>query len=79
MITVSFFTGKILITNTTFCRLVTFIRYRTTEEDAMNGQNLSEKERREWEEILLEEMDRQQWDQVTFSVILGEEIILTLQ
>jgi hypothetical protein len=45
----------------------------------MNRRNLSEQERREFEEILLEELERQQWDGVTYSVILGEEIILNLQ
>ncbi|MGA7159444.1 MAG: hypothetical protein WBZ48_00465 [Bacteroidota bacterium] len=41
--------------------------------------NLSQEERQAIEEILLDEMDKQQWDAVTYSVILCEEVILTRQ
>jgi hypothetical protein len=41
--------------------------------------NLSQEERQAIEELLLDEMERQQWDAITYSVILGEEVILPLQ
>ena len=42
-------------------------------------ENLSREEREALEQILLEEMEIQQWDSITYSCILGEEVILTLQ
>ena len=42
-------------------------------------ENLSQEERQAIEELLLDEMDRQQWDAITYSVILCGEVILTLQ
>jgi len=42
-------------------------------------ENLSQEERRAIEELLLDEMEHQQWDSITYSVILCEEVILTLQ
>ena len=41
--------------------------------------NLSREEREALEQLLLDMMDEQQWDSITYSVILGEEIILSLQ
>lgn len=41
--------------------------------------NLSRDEREAVEQILLEEMEIQQWDSITYSVILCEELILSLQ
>ena len=41
--------------------------------------NLSQEERQAIEELLLDEMEKQQWDSITYSVILGEEVILLLQ
>ncbi len=41
--------------------------------------HLSREERRAIEELLLEEMERQQWESITYSVILGKELILPLQ
>jgi hypothetical protein len=41
--------------------------------------NLSQEERQAIEELLLEEMEKQQWDAITYSVILAEEVILPLQ
>ncbi len=41
--------------------------------------NLSQEERRVIEELLLDEMEKQQWDSITYSVVLCEEVILTLQ
>jgi len=42
-------------------------------------EDLSQEERRAIEELLLDEMEKQQWDSITYSVILCEEVILTLQ
>ena len=41
--------------------------------------NLSREERRAIEQLLLDEMENQQWDSITYSTILGYEVILTLQ
>ncbi|HTR80664.1 MAG TPA: hypothetical protein VMM58_03470 [Bacteroidota bacterium] len=41
--------------------------------------DLSQEEREALEEVLLEEMEMQQWDCITYSIILGEEIILSRQ
>ena len=41
--------------------------------------NLSREERQAIEQLLLEEMENQQWDSITYSVILCEEVILSLQ
>jgi hypothetical protein len=41
--------------------------------------HLSREERQAIEQLLLEEMERQQRDSITYSVILGEELILSLQ
>lgn len=41
--------------------------------------HLSREEREEIEQLLLEEMERQQWDSITYSIILSEELILSLQ
>jgi hypothetical protein len=41
--------------------------------------HLSREEGRAIEQLLLEEMERQQWDSITYSVILSEELILSLQ
>ncbi len=40
--------------------------------------HLSREERQAIEQLLLEEMERQQWDSVTYSVIMSEELILSL-
>jgi hypothetical protein len=42
-------------------------------------ENLSREEREAIEQLLLDEMETQQWDSITYSVILGEETILPLQ
>ncbi len=42
-------------------------------------ENLSREEREAIEQLLLDEMETQQWDSITYSVILAEEIILPLQ
>lgn len=42
-------------------------------------ENLSPEELEAIEQLLLEEMEMQQWDSITYSVILGEELILPLQ
>ena len=42
-------------------------------------ENLSQEEREAMEQLLLEEMEMQEWDAITYSVILGEEIILPRQ
>jgi hypothetical protein len=41
--------------------------------------NLSREELEAIEQLLLEEMEIQQWDAITYSVILCEELILSLQ
>jgi hypothetical protein len=41
--------------------------------------NLSQEEREAIEQLLLEEMEIQQWDSISYSVILCEELILSLQ
>ena len=41
--------------------------------------NLSREEREAIEQLLLDEMEIQQWDSITYSVILCEELILSLQ
>ena len=41
--------------------------------------DLSREERKAIEQLLLEEMENQQWDAITYSTILGYEVILTLQ
>lgn len=41
--------------------------------------NLSREERLAIEQFLLDEMEKQQWDSITYSIILNEEIILSLQ
>ena len=41
--------------------------------------NLSQEERQAIEELLLDEMEKQQWDAITYSVILSEEVILPRQ
>ena len=42
-------------------------------------ENLSREEREAIEQLLLDEMETQQWDSITYSVILADEIILPLQ
>ncbi len=42
-------------------------------------ENLSREEREAIEQLLLDEMEMQQWDSITYSVILAEEIVLPLQ
>jgi hypothetical protein len=41
--------------------------------------HLSREERWAIEQLLLEEMERQQWESITYSIILSEELILSLQ
>jgi hypothetical protein len=41
--------------------------------------HLSREEREAIEQLLLEEMERQQWGSIRYSIILNEEIVLTLQ
>lgn len=41
--------------------------------------HLSREERQAIEQLLFEEMERQQWGSIIYSVILGEELILSLQ
>jgi len=41
--------------------------------------DLSKEELQAIEELLLDEMERQLWDAITYSVILGEEVILPRQ
>lgn len=42
-------------------------------------ENLSQEEREAMEQLVLDEMEMQEWDSITYSVILGEEIILARQ
>ncbi len=42
-------------------------------------ENLSKEEREAMEQLVLDEMEMQEWDSITYSVILGEEIILARQ
>ena len=51
----------------------------TSMKTSFGFENLSQEEREAIEQILLEEMEMQQWDAITYSPILGEEIILPLQ
>jgi hypothetical protein len=48
-------------------------------ETSFGFENLSQEERQAIEELLLDEMEKQQWDAITYSVILGEEVILPIQ
>ncbi|HTY10299.1 MAG TPA: hypothetical protein VMF88_04410 [Bacteroidota bacterium] len=48
-------------------------------ETSFGFENLSQEERRAIEELLLDEMEKQQWDAITYSVILGEEVVLPIQ
>ena len=41
--------------------------------------NFSQEDRQAIEQILLDEMEKQQWDAITYSVILCGEVILSLQ
>ena len=42
-------------------------------------ENLSQEEREAMEQLVLDEMEMQEWDSITYSVILDEEIILARQ
>jgi hypothetical protein len=70
-----------LTTGTTFS---SSLRYSRREEEksmktSYGFDDLSKEELQAIEELLLDEMERQQWDAITYSVILGEEVILPQQ
>jgi hypothetical protein len=59
-----------------------FILYRIegmSMKTSFGFDHLSREERQAIEQLLLEEMERQQWGSVTYSVLLSEELILSLQ